>query len=95
MRKIKTANHTIDIVFILVLFCLFAASVLSVLLAGANGYQGIVDKMEGQYAERTCLSYLDAKTVIMMKPALVDVESFAGTEHWCCMKPLKKLGIKH
>ena len=46
MRKIKTANHTIDIVFILVLFCLFAASVLSVLLAGANGYQGIVDKME-------------------------------------------------
>lgn len=80
MRKIKTANHTIDIVLILVLFCLFAASVLSVLLAGANGYQGIVDKMEGQYAERTCLYYLDAKIRHYDETGMVDVESFVGTD---------------
>ena len=56
MRKIKAVNHTIDTVFVLVLFCLFAAAVLMVLLAGANAYQQIADNMESQYAERTCLA---------------------------------------
>ena len=61
MRKIQTENHTINTIFVLVLFCVFAVAVLLVLLAGTGAYQDIADRMERQYEERTCLSYLDAK----------------------------------
>ncbi len=78
MRKIKTVNHTVDTVFVLMLFCLFASAVLLVLLAGANAYQKIADNMESQYAERTCLAYLDAKIRHYDETGMVDVESFGG-----------------
>ena len=77
MRKIKAVNHTIDTVFVLALFCLFAAAVLMVLLAGANAYQQIADNMESQYAERTCLAYLDAKVRHYDEAGMVEVETFA------------------
>ena len=78
MRKIKTVNHSTDTLFVLALFCIFAASVLSVLLAGASAYQDIADRMESQYAERTCLSYLDAKIRHYDEIGMVSVESFGG-----------------
>ena len=61
MRKIRTVSHKVDTVFTLILFGVFAVSVLLVLLAGAGVYQDIAARMERQYEERTCLSYLDAK----------------------------------
>lgn len=61
MRKIESSSGRTDAVFLLVLFCVFSAAVLSVLLAGAGAYQNIAARMESQYGERTCLSYLDAK----------------------------------
>lgn len=79
MRKIRTANHTIDTVFVLMLFCVFTAAILTVLLAGANAYQAIADKMEEQYAERTCLSYLDAKIRHYDEIGMVDTEVFGDT----------------
>lgn len=57
MRK----GHTIDIVFVLLLFCIFAASVLLVLLTGAGTYQGIAESMENHYQERTCINYIATK----------------------------------
>ena len=76
MRKIKAVNHTIDTVFVLALFCLFAAAVLMVLLSGANAYQQIAGNMESQYAERTCLAYLDAKVRHYDEAGTVAVETF-------------------
>ena len=76
MRKIKAVNHTIDTVFVLALFCLFAAGVLMVLLSGANAYQQIAGNMESQYAERTCLAYLDAKVRHYDEAGMVAVETF-------------------
>ena len=61
MRKIRTVSHKVDTMFTLILFGVFAVSVLLVLLAGAGAYQDIAARMERQYEERTCLSYLDAK----------------------------------
>lgn len=54
-------GHTIDIVFVLMLFCVFAASVLLVLLTGAGTYQDIAESMEDHYQERTCLNYIATK----------------------------------
>lgn len=53
--------HIVDVVFTLVLFCVFVASVLMVLLSGAGVYKGVVETMEKSYEERTCLQYIEAK----------------------------------
>lgn len=60
MRKQKT-SQTIDVIFVLVLFCTFAAAILMVLLTGASSYKEIVATMEEHYEERTALSYIEAK----------------------------------
>lgn len=54
-------THIVDVVFTLVLFCVFVASVLMVLLSGAGVYRGIAETMEKSYEERTCLQYIEAK----------------------------------
>lgn len=54
-------GHSIDVVLSLVLFCLFAGSVLMVLMLGVQSYQGVVQSMEESYHERTCLQYIATK----------------------------------
>jgi len=60
MKKVGN-THTVDLVFVLALFAMFAISVLLVLLFGANSYKEIANRMEHQYEERTVLSYLTTK----------------------------------
>ncbi|MDR1194551.1 MAG: DUF4860 domain-containing protein [Peptococcaceae bacterium] len=57
----RTNKHRVDVVFALALFCAFAASILMVLITGANVYRDVAATMEGNYEERTCLSYIGAK----------------------------------
>ena len=52
---------SIDILFALMLFSIFAMSVLMVLLSGGRIYKNIVDDMASQYAGRTSISYLTTK----------------------------------
>ncbi len=81
MRKIQTnTSQTVDTVFVLVLFCVFAVAVLMVLFAGTGAYQDIADRMERQYAERTCLSYLDAKVRHYDETGMVSAENFGGCD---------------
>ncbi|MCR4960277.1 MAG: DUF4860 domain-containing protein [Lachnospiraceae bacterium] len=55
---VKTHKHTIDILFVLILFCVFAFSVIMVLGTGAGVYSNIVDGMEANYDFRTSSAYL-------------------------------------
>ncbi len=79
----KRYVHTIDIVFALVLFCVFAMSLLLVLLTGAQAYRGVRDHMEEQYAERTCVSYIAAKLRHYDEAGVVGVETFDGLPALC------------
>lgn len=54
-------EHTIDTVFALMLFCIFTASVLFVLISGASAYKAIAGNMQASFEERTCVSYISAK----------------------------------
>lgn len=54
-------GHSIDVVMTLMLFGLFTASVLMVLMLGIQSYQGVVTAMEESYEERTCLQYIATK----------------------------------
>ncbi len=98
MRKRTSANHhtgyTIDTMFVLVLLCVFAVSVLLVLLAGTGAYQDIAGKMEEQYKERTCLSYLDAKVRHYDKAGMVSAEMFDGCEALALYEEAEGVGYK-
>jgi hypothetical protein len=57
----KSKNHSIDVVFVLVLFCTFAVSVLMVLMVGAESYNDVTDSMVDNYTERTGVGYIAEK----------------------------------
>ena len=59
--KGKNNFKTVDILFALVLFVIFAVAVLMVLLSGARIYRDSVDSMAAQYEERTSISYIVTK----------------------------------
>ena len=59
MKASRRQNeHTTDLLFILSLFCVFAASSVLVITFGANVYQSTVSRMEDNYTTRFSLSYI-------------------------------------
>ena len=58
MQKKK---HTVDILFLVCLFCVFALSSLLVLVFGANSHQKNVEAAQKNYNQRTSLLYLAEK----------------------------------
>ena len=54
-------RHSIDTVFVLVLFAVFAVSVLMVLMLGVSSYNDITDRMEDNYENRTAAAYIAEK----------------------------------
>jgi len=59
--KISTRSRNIDTIFVLIVFSIFAFSVLMVLMLGASIYRNVNDiSREGQH-ERTVLSYVRTK----------------------------------
>lgn len=53
----KINRHTVDILFVLTLFIVFAFSVIMLTGTGANVYQKIVDNMSENFNSRTSYSY--------------------------------------
>ncbi len=76
MQKTGTTGRMMNTVFMLLLFCVFATTVLMTLLSGAGAYQTVTDNMNQQYTERTCLSYLEAKVHHYDKMGMVKLEPF-------------------
>jgi len=59
MRRAR--GQKIDTVFVLIIFCVFAVSVLMVLMLGASIYQNMTDITRDGYDERMVLSYIWTK----------------------------------
>ena len=57
----KQNTFSVDFIIGLLLFCVFAGSMLMVLVSGAGAYNDIRNELEAQYSERTCVSYISAK----------------------------------
>lgn len=60
MKKVEI-KHNIGGVFVLLLFAVFAGSILLVLLFGASAYEKIVSSGQAAYDERTGVQYIAAK----------------------------------
>ena len=58
----KGRGQRIDTVFVLIIFCIFAISVLMVLMFGASIYQNMTEITREGQNERTVLSYIWTKT---------------------------------
>lgn len=74
----KTKNHTIDIVFVIVLFSCFAISILMITGMGASVYQNIVDNMTVNYNTRTSYSYIVNKVHQSDENGNITVGTFNG-----------------
>lgn len=57
----KKTGNTVDSIFVLVLFAVFAIAVLFVLMSGAGVYKDAKSVMTERFQERTCLAYITAK----------------------------------
>lgn len=61
MKKHTEHRHMIDILFVLSLFCVFAASSVLLILFGADIYQKTVQQMDSNYSSRTSIAYITEK----------------------------------
>ena len=59
--KSEPSKHIIDVLFVLALFAVFAASALMIVSIGANVYKRTVTNMDLHYSERTAFSYVIEK----------------------------------
>jgi len=82
MRK-NTRGQRIDTVFVLVIFCVFAISVLMVLMLGANIYQNVNGMTQEGYGEHLALSYIWTKVKNGDDSGKVLIEDFDGRPALC------------
>lgn len=79
MKK-KFAQHHIDSLAALLLFGVFAACVLMVLLTGADAYRRLSDRDKASYDHRSCQQYIATQVHQADRAGDVWVEDFGGAD---------------
>ncbi len=80
MMKRKPIKHHIDGLMVLLLFGVFAACLLSVLLMGADAYQKVTARDEASYSRRTAIQYICTRVRQADCREGVSVGSFDGLD---------------
>lgn len=73
-------KHTVDVLFVITLFCVFAISVIMATSFGANVYRNIVDDMDENYNTRTSYTYVINKIHQSDIQGLISVGTYAGID---------------
>ena len=76
--KRKTVRNQMDGLIALLLFGVFAACVMAVLLSGAGAYRRLVRRDSAAYVSRTCTQYIAARVRQADREGGVSVEPFGG-----------------
>lgn len=76
----EPGRHIVDILFVLALFCVFAASALMLVTIGANVYKRTASNMTKHFSERTACSYLTEKLRQNDIAGAVSISEIDGTE---------------
>ena len=79
MQKLRRLNHKIDMVFVLALFMIFAATAFIVVLIGARQYRSTADNMNYNYEVRTASSYIEEKIRQNDSAARISITDLSGT----------------
>lgn len=78
--KRRSTRHQIDGLIALLLFGVFAACVLVVLLTGADAYRRLTERDRTAYDRRTCIQYVATRVRQADSIGGVDVVEFGGTQ---------------
>ena len=81
MKNVR--GQRIDTIFVLIIFCIFAISVLMVLMFGASIYQHMTEISRENQDERTVLSYIRTKVRSCDETGSVYVGEFQGLPALC------------
>lgn len=57
----KNRSHSIDTLFVLLLFALFVFTALFITVSGASAYRSSAEQMEERFNKQTCINYITAK----------------------------------
>ncbi len=76
----KLQQHNIESAFVLILFAVFAMTVVAVLALGANSYQKLVERDNDGYNKRIVTSYVAAKIRSNDVRGKIQVGGFASAE---------------
>lgn len=82
MKK-QAAQHHMDALMALILFGVFAACVLAVLLTGARAYQRLTERDRSAFDRRTALQYIATRIRQSDVAGAVTVEDFGGVDCLC------------
>lgn len=80
MMRHRTNKHKLDGLIALVLFGVFAACVLSVLLTGADVYRRLTERDREAYSRRTCVQYVATKVRQARSGSDIRVDNFDGVD---------------
>ena len=75
----REQEHSVDVLFILALFCVFAGSAVLVMTFGANVYQRTVSQMEENYNTRVSLSYVANQVRQHDEKGCITLETLEGS----------------
>lgn len=78
--KRSSQKHSIENVFVLVLFAIFAMTVVAVLALGANQYKSLVERDNNAYNKRIITSYVSAQIRGYDRTDAVEVGGFASPD---------------
>lgn len=84
-------KHTIDILFVITLFCVFAFSIIMLMGTGARVYSRIVERMETNYESRTASTYLFNKIHRADAEGLVKCGYFGDAEALLMMEEVNNV----
>lgn len=93
MKNKRQNKHSIYGLMALLLFCVFAGCILSVLLSGADTYQRLVARDQDTYGQRTCVQYISNRVRQTPLPGEAKVLSFEGES--CLVLPETIDGTKY
>ena len=79
----KASGQRIDTVFVLIIFCVFAVSVLMVLMLGASIYQNMTEISRDEQDERTVLAYIRTKIRTNDEGGMLYIGEFNGLPALC------------
>lgn len=79
MKKRTESRSMMDVLFVLILFLVFTASALTVILVGAKVYESTASHMEDNYTVRTALAYISEKIRQFDEQDAVSITDLQGT----------------
>lgn len=78
MKQQRTESHRLGTLAVLTVFCIFAVSILTVILFGAKTYQRLDVQSEENFRTRTLALYLSGKVRQAPLPGEITVTEFGG-----------------